>query len=122
MIRRPPRSPLFPTRRSSDLFSSRGARSSTRVTRPDASTGAFRSIDRKSTRLNSSHLGISYAAFCLKKVSEEPASVVGHGQWDRQNCCLELPSIALVIRSDSFVRFLVEFVYQLARLVEFSFQ
>src|ERR1039458_912874 len=27
----------------------------------------LRSIDRKSTRLNSSHLGISYAVFCLKK-------------------------------------------------------
>src|ERR1035441_2804126 len=26
-----------------------------------------RSVDRKSTRLNSSHLGISYAVFCLKK-------------------------------------------------------
>src|ERR1035441_10745217 len=51
----------------------------------DAATGSFRSsmqtlagktdlaiaatggIDRKSTRLNSSHLGISYAVFCLKK-------------------------------------------------------
>src|SRR5205814_10020122 len=28
---------------------------------------AFRCPDRKSTRLNSSHLGISYAVFCLKK-------------------------------------------------------
>src|SRR5205814_4930602 len=28
---------------------------------------AFRNTDRKSTRLNSSHLGISYAVFCLKK-------------------------------------------------------
>src|SRR5437899_6952409 len=27
----------------------------------------FESLDRKSTRLNSSHLGISYAVFCLKK-------------------------------------------------------
>src|ERR1035438_10072486 len=35
-----------------------------------ASSGSFRFInwpDRKSTRLNSSHLGISYAVFCLKK-------------------------------------------------------
>src|SRR5262245_64600189 len=30
-------------------------------------TGSTRGIDRKSTRLNSSHLGISYAVFCLKK-------------------------------------------------------
>src|SRR5438045_5482628 len=29
--------------------------------------GTFYSGDRKSTRLNSSHLGISYAVFCLKK-------------------------------------------------------
>src|SRR5262245_64185356 len=32
-----------------------------------ASRSAFSSLDRKSTRLNSSHLGISYAVFCLKK-------------------------------------------------------
>src|SRR5262245_64472014 len=30
---------------------------------------AAASVDRKSTRLNSSHLGISYAVFCLKKKS-----------------------------------------------------
>src|SRR5436853_3710470 len=29
-------------------------------------------IDRKSTRLNSSHLGISYAVFCLKKKNQYP--------------------------------------------------
>src|SRR5438045_6550200 len=42
---------------------------------PDANTGASANVapaavlasDRKSTRLNSSHLGISYAVFCLKK-------------------------------------------------------
>src|SRR5437899_5256468 len=36
---------------------------------PDYSKGKspFPNIDRKSTRLNSSHLGISYAVFCLKK-------------------------------------------------------
>src|ERR1035438_3822194 len=32
----------------------------------DLSTTGSVSIDRKSTRLNSSHLGISYAVFCLK--------------------------------------------------------
>src|SRR5947199_1667241 len=32
-------------------------------------------IDRKSTRLNSSHLGISYAAFCLKKKRSGPHGV-----------------------------------------------
>src|SRR5262245_65282944 len=41
-----------------------------RVRQRDARRGrnpAIRSLDRKSTRLNSSHLGISYAVFCLKK-------------------------------------------------------
>src|SRR5258705_5309085 len=32
-----------------------------------AMSAAAKSLDRKSTRLNSSHLGISYAVFCLKK-------------------------------------------------------
>src|SRR5262245_62204410 len=35
--------------------------------RPRHGKGSLRSPDRKSTRLNSSHLGISYAVFCLKK-------------------------------------------------------
>src|ERR1039458_10647562 len=38
---------------------------------------ATASIDRKSTRLNSSHLGISYAVFCLQKKNNKPA-VPGH--------------------------------------------
>src|ERR1039458_5543905 len=33
----------------------------------ESSFGRIQSVDRKSTRLNSSHLGISYAVFCLKK-------------------------------------------------------
>src|ERR1039458_10460417 len=37
---------------------------------PNCSTQVF--IDRKSTRLNSSHLGISYAAFCLEKENDLP--------------------------------------------------
>src|SRR5256885_8515068 len=72
MIRRPPRSTLFPY---TTLFrSGTGARNdggaSYRGTTPHQwsqlrsgeTTG-----DRKSTRLNSSHLVISYAVFCLKK-------------------------------------------------------
>src|ERR1035441_4604200 len=39
----------------------------------DGSFGFWRPRDRKSTRLNSSHLGISYAVFCLKKNSWLPA-------------------------------------------------
>src|SRR5258705_4304375 len=41
-----------------------GGKDSTRIT---ALTSANATRDRKSTRLNSSHLGISYAVFCLKK-------------------------------------------------------
>src|ERR1035441_10731170 len=37
-------------------------------------------IDRKSTRLNSSHLGISYAVFCLKKKKIEDTTVNNHSK------------------------------------------
>src|SRR5262245_62520862 len=45
-----------------------------RSTPPQSPLSASRSslLDRKSTRLNSSHLGISYAAFCLKKEALRP--------------------------------------------------
>src|SRR6476659_10931113 len=60
MIRRPPRSTLFPY---TTLFRAPGCR------RPCCGGTQRRRGpgDRKSTRLNSSHLGISYAVFCLKK-------------------------------------------------------
>src|SRR5437660_12921591 len=69
MIRPPPRSTLFPY---TTLFRSNAGlqRAST------DGLGRFRSArrkrrdgerDRKSTRLNSSHVAISYAVFCLKK-------------------------------------------------------
>src|ERR1022692_1765048 len=69
MIRRPPRSPLFPyTPLFRSLFGE--ARPPQRVISTDARlvgvTPASR-LDRKSTRLNSSHLVISYAVFCLNK-------------------------------------------------------
>src|SRR5438128_6702310 len=67
MIRRPPRSTLFPY---TTLFRSPTADAGCR----DGFTGASRirarpmtARDRKSTRLNSSHGSISYAVFCLKK-------------------------------------------------------
>src|SRR5256885_12114835 len=70
MIRRPPRSTLFPY---TTLFRSPRRPSGTgtpprrrgRGSRPGRARPARR--DRKSTRLNSSHLVISYAVFCLKK-------------------------------------------------------
>src|SRR2546430_13367534 len=68
MIRRPPRSTLFPY---TTLF--RSSRCGTILTsstrKANRSCGFTRSSrrDRKSTRLNSSHSQISYAVFCLKK-------------------------------------------------------
>src|SRR5690348_17885084 len=85
MIRRPPRSTLFPTRRSSDLErttldTKTGTENAHRSQCHayifgkhlvgDALSGAIYEMaipDRKSTRLNSSHPSISYAVFCLKK-------------------------------------------------------
>src|SRR5256885_5351925 len=87
MIRRPPRSTLFPY---TTLFRSlhgdgrgrrlhadqRAGRDAGRgesdgrrgIESPTAApAGVLRARDRKSTRLNSSHLVISYAVFCLKK-------------------------------------------------------
>src|SRR5256885_7429786 len=81
MIRRPPRSTLFPYTtlfRSLDLVRAAAARQPrlrevvhggrARV-RPLGPDPRRMSLDRKSTRLNSSHLVISYAVFCLKKKS-----------------------------------------------------
>src|SRR5258705_7698084 len=39
-------------------------------------------IDRKSTRLNSSHLGISYAVFCLKKKKNQWHRTAAHQAWE----------------------------------------
>src|SRR5438105_11109202 len=69
MIRRPPRSTLFPytTLFRSPWNETRSAnpRALSHVIRP--SSRPARTVDRKSTRLNSSHEWISYAVFCLKK-------------------------------------------------------
>src|SRR5947199_4569709 len=68
MFRRPPRSTLFPYTTLFRSCSRRRARCCRHARRSCPSwPRARRSRDRKSTRLNSSHLGISYAVFCLKK-------------------------------------------------------
>src|SRR2546427_9266306 len=93
MIRRPPRSTLFPTRRSSDLAAALTetglgktmgvlavalaavnvfggflvTRRMLEMFRKKERKSAPAKEDRKSTRLNSSHSQISYAVFCLKK-------------------------------------------------------
>src|SRR5256885_11126307 len=71
MIRRPPRSTLFPYTtlfRSHESSRCPSAHSTSSSAPSRRSTSA---IDRKSTRLNSSHLVISYAVFCLKKKKSE---------------------------------------------------
>src|SRR5579864_2427308 len=80
MIRRPPRSTLFPYttlfRSNADCWSAPGSGP------PDSLCSASRALDRKSTRLNSSHMSISYAVFCLKKkTSVERARGGPGGHW-----------------------------------------
>src|SRR3989337_3130212 len=67
MIRRPPRSTLFPY---TTLFRSREAPRWSMEMQGFALAAKILAIDRKSTRLNSSHGSISYAVFCLKKKTE----------------------------------------------------
>src|SRR5437588_2119310 len=70
MIRRPPRSTLFPY---TTLFRSRARLQPLLSPSPHnrrRERDSARSADRKSTRLNSSHTVISYAVFCLKKKKE----------------------------------------------------
>src|SRR2546426_8680722 len=70
MIRRPPRSTLFPYTtlfRSHPAAALRGDVLTASESRAARCDGAAPPADRKSTRLNSSHLVISYAVFCLKK-------------------------------------------------------
>src|SRR5436309_10857915 len=82
MIRRPPRSTLFPY---TTLFRSVAAdrqHAPERIDRPDTRFAVHANLpasplgaavsarDRKSTRLNSSHVKISYAVFCLKKKTQ----------------------------------------------------
>src|SRR6202043_3467836 len=64
MIRRPPRSTLFPY---TTLFRSGTSHAPRPPSAMPTATSARSALDRKSTRLNSSHVRISYAVFCLKK-------------------------------------------------------
>src|SRR2546430_4266049 len=88
MIRRPPRSTLFPyttlfRSRSTSLFW-RSPFAAIWLARPDLSAhevrrrqsiGRIATLDRKSTRLNSSHSQISYAVFCLKKKKQHATTI-----------------------------------------------
>src|SRR2546429_5316905 len=98
MIRRPPRSPLFPyttlfrsqtlrhgclhrhARVDGDEYVARPAEGAADGNGVDTGCGGIRdpmrALDRKSTRLNSSHGYISYAVFCLKKKNTSQTYVV----------------------------------------------
>src|SRR3989442_8987324 len=91
MIRRPPRSTLFPY---TTLFRSQSIVSAVKQaleqTPPElgADVAELRRslLDRKSTRLNSSHVRISYAVFCLKKKENhfQSAYTLRHAQSGQQ--------------------------------------
>src|SRR5436305_11036631 len=101
MLRRPPISTLFPTRRSSDLgrptitsptsrFTSSAAgavKASDAGCSINSSSSHERSADRKSTCLNSSHVRISYAVFCLKKKKKENKEehIINTARLEQQN-------------------------------------
>src|SRR5258708_11112734 len=96
MIRRPPRSTLFPY---TTLFRSRGERGREQRRMRRSVIGHFAQFatlddrklnqkgkDRKSTRLNSSHQIISYAVFCLKK-KKQNSSLRQEQRTDRCHTC-----------------------------------
>src|SRR5690625_6490007 len=102
MIPPPPRSTLFPY---TTLFRSRdrhrcegrGLRLARRVRPAGAGSGLLHLRgrgDRKSTRLNSSHVAISYAVFCLKKKTNETSKTAGR-------CGIEVPVTATGFASSS---------------------
>src|SRR5256885_9076343 len=102
MIRRPPRSTLFPY---TTLFRSR------HHGRPDDALAGLQAdrrrrhrpehrrhglVDRKSTRLNSSHLVISYAVFCLKKKKKnKEKNEIHRNNYNQRNVCSESSSLVL---------------------------
>src|SRR5258707_9035067 len=97
MIRRPPRSTLFPY---TTLFRSVGKTETDKIGQnwhvtvgllktQTIGMAYMQNVDRKSTRLNSSHANISYAVFCLKKKKHqapcrEPRQPPGYNRRRRQ--------------------------------------
>src|SRR2546427_4838464 len=97
MIRRPPRSTLFPyttlfrSRRSKDMLDLIEAARALRTRGRDVQVFGFDRVlpaetaDRKSTRLNSSHSQISYAVFCLKKKKKNKNKITFKLEWKLRN-------------------------------------
>src|SRR5947209_15325397 len=101
MIRPPPRSTLFPytTLFRSHLPHPRGEGTPNPALRDGPSENLLTpSLDRKSTRLNSSHANISYAVFCLKKKNEAHQSAdqrvhmlsLHSDNYFTTNCCVNV--------------------------------
>src|SRR3712207_7291628 len=101
MIRRPPRSTLFPLHDALPIFRPaprrRGEGPEVALgARPEAGGAAAEEEhplrlavpeDRKSTRLNSSHANISYAVFCLKKKKTKKTNHISHTkQYNSRRC------------------------------------
>src|SRR5437773_9489941 len=93
MLPPPPRSTLFPYTtlfRSTDHPRRDGGRRQLRSTANAGRRGHARragagvSADRKSTRLNSSHITISYAVFCLKKKKKKTKNIIQKTKITRQ--------------------------------------
>src|SRR5438477_1835014 len=76
MIRRPPRSTLFPYTTLFRSAAAAGRGPPVQKVRTHLLLGSRGLQDRKSTRLNSSHMSISYAVFCLKKKKPTPMRFV----------------------------------------------
>src|SRR5947209_16789216 len=102
IIRRPPRSTLFPY---TTLFRSKGihpdpdkivavnnqpAPSNLRELRQFLNLASYywKFVDRKSTRLNSSHANISYAVFCLKKKNKLHEQTINTSETTRRTTCV----------------------------------
>src|SRR2546422_2036701 len=100
MIRRPPRSTLFPY---TTLFRSLLEDQGEWPARDDRAAAVQREPrraqgDRKSTRLNSSHGYISYAVFCLKKKKTQPDPTQGIYKLQQSVYTCGTPSIQMVPR------------------------
>src|SRR6266480_5048285 len=93
MIRRPPRSTLFPYTTLFRSGSPAASRSSIRT--PSGPRRGAWPPDRKSTRLNSSYMSISYAVFCLKKKNYSKLAAMVIQQWLLHEGCWQDPHRSL---------------------------
>src|SRR5262245_7549225 len=106
MLRRPPRSTLFPYTTlfrslTCDRPTTYGCQANCFINGPvpvdSGDYGICTRADRKSTRLNSSHLGISYAVFCLKKKKKKTARIQRTDRARRTSCAPHMVLMYLII-------------------------